>query len=75
MPGVTEEADENKFSSGVDAQGSGTEEGSLSIAGQARHENRTHTRKFPRPTAKEALAQMGGRDNSAGEATVLPRYT
>ena len=75
MPRVTEEADKNEFGSSVDAQGSGPEDESLSIAGQREHENLTYTRKFPMPTAKEALAQAGGSDRSAGDATVLPRYT
>ena len=39
------------------------------------HEEQTHTKKLPRPTAKAALAQIGGSDRSAGDATVFPMYT
>lgn len=72
---VAEETDEDKLSRSMNAQSSSSGEDSLSLAGQVEHESHTHTRKLPRPMAKEALAQAGGRDRSAGDATVFPRYT
>lgn len=75
MTRVTEEADEDELRRRVYTKRSSPEGSHKHLTAYDKWWESTYTKKLPRPMAKVTLAQIDGREKSAGEATVLPMYT